>query len=249
MTMSEKIMLGDFIYKMRKEKNLSQAELGRLVGVSNKAVSKWETYEANPDLGIVKRLAQVLGVTADELLACEKSRPEEAENNEGNLLGIRGTVISTETSYEFVSRKKTRKGTPYVHICLGKDERGRTKKAKGIIAVGAVAQGLVSLGFVSIGLVSLGIISIGFIALGMLSFGLLAAVGGINVALGAAVGGIAVGTVAVGGISVGVLSVGGIAVGVWAHTGEFGKAIGLYTYFHPMAFPTPVVDTDMFFLR
>jgi hypothetical protein len=39
-----KRMLGDTIYRLRKEKGLSQSELGELVGVSNKAVSKWETW-------------------------------------------------------------------------------------------------------------------------------------------------------------------------------------------------------------
>ena len=63
-----KRMLGETIYRLRKEKGLSQDELGKLVGVSNKAVSKWETYEANPDITLLPLLAQALGVTTDELL-------------------------------------------------------------------------------------------------------------------------------------------------------------------------------------
>jgi transcriptional regulator with XRE-family HTH domain len=57
-----KKMLGDTIYRLRKEKGLSQSELGEFVGVSNKAVSKWETYEANPDITLLQLLAQALGV-------------------------------------------------------------------------------------------------------------------------------------------------------------------------------------------
>ena len=52
-----KRMLGETIYRLRKEKGLSQDELGKLVGVSNKAVSKWETYEANPDITLLPLLA------------------------------------------------------------------------------------------------------------------------------------------------------------------------------------------------
>ena len=55
-----KRMLGETIYRLRKERGLSQDELGKLVGVSNKAVSKWETYEANPDITLLPLLAQFL---------------------------------------------------------------------------------------------------------------------------------------------------------------------------------------------
>ena len=61
-------MLGDTIYRLRKEKGLSQTQLGEAVGVSNKAVSKWETSEANPDIALLPPLAKTLGITIDELL-------------------------------------------------------------------------------------------------------------------------------------------------------------------------------------
>ena len=52
---------------------MSQSELAELVGVSNKAVSKWETYEANPDITLLPLLAVSLGVTTDVLLSDIKS--------------------------------------------------------------------------------------------------------------------------------------------------------------------------------
>lgn len=58
----------DFLYTLRKEKGLTQAELAERLGVTNKAVSKWETGEAMPETALLVPLARELGTTVDELL-------------------------------------------------------------------------------------------------------------------------------------------------------------------------------------
>ena len=63
---------GNFLYTLRCEKGLSQSELGDLLGVSNKAVSKWETGAAKPRGNTLMRLAEIFSVTADELLSGER---------------------------------------------------------------------------------------------------------------------------------------------------------------------------------
>ena len=63
------IEFGNRLYQLRKKAGLSQAQLGEKVGVSNKAVSKWENGQAKPGLDIVHRLADVLSVSVDELLS------------------------------------------------------------------------------------------------------------------------------------------------------------------------------------
>ena len=60
---------GNRICALRRKAGLSQAQLGGKLGVSNKAVSKWENGRARPGLDIVRRLAEVLGVSLDELMA------------------------------------------------------------------------------------------------------------------------------------------------------------------------------------
>ena len=54
---------GEYIYNLRKQKGLSQAELGTLVGVSNKAVSKWETGEAKPAIMQLKNLSKIFNIS------------------------------------------------------------------------------------------------------------------------------------------------------------------------------------------
>ncbi len=60
---------GNFLQELRKQKGLSQYQLGALVGVSNKAVSKWENGTAKPQSATLYKLSEVLGVTVDELFA------------------------------------------------------------------------------------------------------------------------------------------------------------------------------------
>lgn len=60
--------ISGLIKKLRKEKNLTQEELGNLLGVSGKAVSKWERGQSLPDVAIIKKLSDNLGISSDELL-------------------------------------------------------------------------------------------------------------------------------------------------------------------------------------
>lgn len=60
------------IVEMRKSRGLSQKELGELVGVSNKAVSKWETGEALPQMKTIIRLASIFETTTEVLLSGSK---------------------------------------------------------------------------------------------------------------------------------------------------------------------------------
>ena len=77
--------LGIKIAKLRKENGMSQAELGRLVNVSNKAVSKWETGETSPDILSLPNLADALGITIDELLGRNDSIDKDGANTEALL--------------------------------------------------------------------------------------------------------------------------------------------------------------------
>ncbi len=62
---------GKRIAAFRKEKGLTQAELGEKLNVSSQAVSKWENDLSEPDLETVKRMAALFGISMDELLSEE----------------------------------------------------------------------------------------------------------------------------------------------------------------------------------
>lgn len=68
--------LGKNIANLRKEKGLTQAELGDLLGVSNQAVSKWEMEMTMPDVMLLPQIANVLGVDLNDLYGTKKDIPE-----------------------------------------------------------------------------------------------------------------------------------------------------------------------------
>ena len=64
--------LGKRIAALRKEKELKQDTLAEALGVSPQAVSKWENDQTCPDISLLPRLAELLGVSVDELLSGKK---------------------------------------------------------------------------------------------------------------------------------------------------------------------------------
>jgi len=71
--------MGHFISELRKEKKLTQKELAEHLGVTDKAVSKWERGLSYPDISLLSKLSHVLGVTASELLNSQKAEPSTPE--------------------------------------------------------------------------------------------------------------------------------------------------------------------------
>ena len=92
----DRYKFGEFIYQKGKSLGLTQEELGRKVGVTNKAVSKWEVGETLPDVMMLEPLAQVLQITVDELLTRTDKKEVEKKNvkiNKVFLFIIIGLVI------------------------------------------------------------------------------------------------------------------------------------------------------------
>ncbi len=62
---------GNFLHELRLRRGLTQYQLGALVGVSDKAVSKWENGFSKPQSSILYKLSDVLEISVDELLTCK----------------------------------------------------------------------------------------------------------------------------------------------------------------------------------
>ena len=67
----DQIKIGRFIAENRKEKNLTQMQLAEKLGITDRAVSKWETGKSLPDASIMLELCGLLGITVNDLLCGE----------------------------------------------------------------------------------------------------------------------------------------------------------------------------------
>ena len=79
--------LGAMIAALRKEKGMTQLDLAQQLGVTDKAVSKWERDLSCPDVNSLPKLAEVLGVTVDELMQT-KIKPTGETRNWENILDM-----------------------------------------------------------------------------------------------------------------------------------------------------------------
>ena len=79
--------IGNFIAECRKQKKLTQYELGEKLGVTEKSISNWENGRNMPDLSLFKPLCEELNITINELLSGEKiSEDNYQEKFEENII-------------------------------------------------------------------------------------------------------------------------------------------------------------------
>lgn len=69
--------IGKFIASCRKEQNLTQEQLAEKLGITFKAVSKWECGRSLPDPSIMMELCEILNISVSELFAAEKIKQED----------------------------------------------------------------------------------------------------------------------------------------------------------------------------
>ncbi len=79
----EKKTIGKFISVLRRANGMTQKELAEKLFVSDKSVSRWECDECAPDLALIPVIAELFGVTSDELLRGERKNPEYGESEGG----------------------------------------------------------------------------------------------------------------------------------------------------------------------
>ena len=83
------IKIGRFIAERRKKANLTQMQLADKLGITDKAVSKWERGVAMPDTSIMLELCELLDISVNELLSGEKMDMEiKYQQNEQLLLDL-----------------------------------------------------------------------------------------------------------------------------------------------------------------
>lgn len=84
------IKIGKFIAACRKEQKLTQAQLAERLGITDRAVSKWETGKSLPDASVMLELCTILNINVNELLSGERIMMESYNRKaEENLLEMK----------------------------------------------------------------------------------------------------------------------------------------------------------------
>lgn len=79
--------MGETISTLRREKGMTQKELADMLNITDKAVSKWERDIACPDTQTIPKLAEILGVSVEELMNA-KTTPTTGHKGAGYLINI-----------------------------------------------------------------------------------------------------------------------------------------------------------------
>ena len=202
---------GSELQRLRKQKGMSQEELGEKLGVSRQTISKWENGAAYPDMLNLITIKEYFGVRIDDMVSGESKTSADEEKKDNN------EEKSSHFHCEYRSRLSVH-GLPLLHINYGFGDY----RAKGVVAIGNISSGVVSIGLVAKGIISVGVVSLGLLAIGVLSLAAFAvgcvAAGIISIA------GIAVGVMTLGGLAFGIVSIGGCAAA--SHVAVGGVAIG-----------------------
>ena len=85
--MSSKSM-GETISTLRKEKGLTQKELADQLNITDKAVSKWERDAACPDTQLIPKLAEIFGVSIEELMNAKSAAVPVKHNTVENMINL-----------------------------------------------------------------------------------------------------------------------------------------------------------------
>lgn len=80
------IKIGEFISSQRKKNNLTQAALAEKLGITDRAVSKWERGKGLPDVSLMLDLCDIFGITVNELLSGETIDMENSNQKNEQLL-------------------------------------------------------------------------------------------------------------------------------------------------------------------
>ena len=128
----EKKTIGKFISALRKANGMTQKELGEKLFVSDKTVSRWECDECTPELSLIPSIAEIFGITTDELLRGERNNPDREAASEDSA---NKQKAKSDKQFKLMLHSRKKKFTNLSFISIG------------LIIVGLIAAMICNLGF------------------------------------------------------------------------------------------------------
>jgi transcriptional regulator with XRE-family HTH domain len=109
------VKTGRFISALRKKKDMTQKDLAKKLGVTDKAVSRWETGKGFPDVSLLITLAGEMGVSVSELITGEMNKIN-GEREAEILKKMDNSIISALDYSQRLMNEKLKKELPNIFI-------------------------------------------------------------------------------------------------------------------------------------
>ena len=117
----EKKTIGSFISALRRAAGMTQRDLAEQLNVSDKAVSRWERDESAPDLTLLPLIADLFGITVDELLRGQRNTPAPGGAPTGERLAQEHAPAAPDTKRQkmlFGNRLRKQRMLNYIPLGL-----------------------------------------------------------------------------------------------------------------------------------
>lgn len=103
----DQIKIGKFIATLRKEKDLTQEQLGEKLGVTNKTISRWENGNYMPDIEMLSLLSKEFDVSINELISGERFLEEDFKKAADNNLvtALNNSIFTLKERIAFFKKK------------------------------------------------------------------------------------------------------------------------------------------------
>ena len=126
--------IGKFIASCRKEKGFTQATLAEKLGITDRAVSKWETGKSLPDASIMMELCELLGTNVNELLTGERIAMDDyMKKAEESLLEMQAKAEKADKN---MLRMELVMGIVFIPMCIVVQKLSEMISSQGNVVLG-----------------------------------------------------------------------------------------------------------------
>lgn len=114
------VKIGKFIAALRKEKGMTQEQLGEILGVTNKTVSRWENGNYMPDIEMLSLLSKEFGVSINEIISGERLGTEEFKKaaDDNLVTALSSSTFTLKEKITFFKKKWLREHIATIILCI-----------------------------------------------------------------------------------------------------------------------------------
>ena len=116
----DQMKIGKFIAALRKEKCLTQEQLGEKLGVTNKTVSRWENGNYMPDVEMLALLSKEFGVSINELISGERLLAEDFQKaaDDNLVTALNNSTFTLKEKIAFFKKKWLHEHISTIVLCI-----------------------------------------------------------------------------------------------------------------------------------